>query len=75
MSKKKIPVVSKKTGKNKKQHKTFFYIAGSIALFAAAWTILPRIMQHCTGMLYKLTCKHNQECNKKPRLRTKKKYK
>ena len=74
MSKRKIPVVSKKTGKNKKQHKTSFYIAGSIALFAAAWTILPRIMQYYT-MLYKLTCKHNQECNKKPRLRTKKKYK
>ncbi len=75
MSKRKIPVVSKKTGKNKKQHKTFFYIAGSIAIFAAAWTILPHIMQYYTGMLYKLTCKHSLAYNKKPGLPTKKKYK
>ena len=75
MSKRKIPVVSKKTGKNKKQHKTFFELAGSIALFAAAWTILPHIMQYYTGMLYKLTCKHSLAYNKKPGLPTKKKYK
>lgn len=75
MSKRKIRGISRRTVKNERKNKTLFYIAGSIALFAAAWTILPRLMQHCTRILYKAANRHSLECNKKTGLSKKKKYK
>lgn len=58
--------------KRKKRHKvlkTAGYAAGSVALFAAAWTTLPNLLSNVSGALYKSSLKksnHDDDDDWKP---------